>query len=154
MALINYTILASLILMNTAICLNHDSDTFKALITNNTEQIDEMNCENLCKIHDNYLNCNARPIPFQKLLMWNFVNMGVFAFSFIHAVVKISNELFVIKYMTSLLPSNSKLHDQRKNIFQHYLDNFHPDQIIWSKNAPDQIAIIWSKDDSNSILYC
>ena len=37
------------------------------------------------------------------------------------------------------------------NLFGHYLDNFLPDQMIWSKSAPDQIKIIWSKNGFYSI---
>lgn len=148
-ALINYAILASLILINTAICLNQHDTT---LIFNNSKPIDEMNCENLCEIHGNYSYCSVQPVPLEKLLSWNYINMSVFAFSFTHAIVRILNEIFIIKYTTKSLPSKSKLHDYRKNIFQHYLDNFHPHQIIWSKSTPNKINIIWSKDDSNSIL--
>ena len=147
--LITYTMMALLVFVNTAICMDQENNN----VWNSTEPIYEVNCENVCEISDNNLNCNVKPVLLEQLLPWNFVNVGLFAFSFLHAIFKILTDVFLVKYMTNLLPSECKLHDQRKNLFGHYLDNFRPDQMIWSKSAPDQIKIIWSKNDLVQCYY-
>ena len=80
----------ALILLSSSIGMNYieESSIFDHLMNGTANENSTMDCENICDMDpaDLKSNCNGMKISTEQLLIWTYVNWGLFGFSLIQAI--------------------------------------------------------------------